>query len=255
MAKREGVSLVGIASARGWDATRGREPTDILPDAESVVVIATQIPDKAIDDAPPKERQSVRRAIDQELDRVAFKIAEFLTEKGFKGLSAVSPIYKTGYLDVVNGEAKPRILTNVDPIHETYELPSGPKKPSPDWECLQGSIPLKYAAQMAGLGTIGKSSLLVTPQYGPRIRLLAVVTNAPLTADKPLSMDLCGKCKVCEKVCIAQAISEGRLDIEMCWRAEMELGEPVPESSFKLCPAPCLKFCPVGKLKGKWQIA
>jgi epoxyqueuosine reductase len=257
LGKREGVSLIGIVSAKGWEeVAEGRRPIDILPDAESVVVMAIQILDKAIDgETPPKERQSVRRAIDNELDRVGAEITQVLTENGFKGQTAVSPIYKTGYLDVVNGKDELGGPAIMNPIHENSESPATPKRSSPDWGYLQGSIPLKYAAQKAGLGTIGKSSLLITPQYGPRVRLLAIVTNAPLVSGKPLKQDLCGKCSVCEKVCIAKAFHEGRHDIEMCWRAEMELGEPVPGTTYKLCPAPCLKLCPVGKLKEKYRVA
>ncbi|HJX23945.1 MAG TPA: hypothetical protein VJ574_06035 [Candidatus Bathyarchaeia archaeon] len=249
------MSLLGIVSARGWKAARGRRPKDILPDAESVVVMAMQIADKAIDEASPKERQGIRRAIDKELVRAGAEITEVLAENGFNGVTAVSPIYKTGYLDIVNGEVEFNGLNAVPPTYRTPEPPVTSKSLSSDWEYLQGSIPLKYAAQMAGLGVVGKNSLLITPQYGPRVRLAAIITNAQLTPDKPLNKDLCGKCTVCEKVCIAKAISEGHLDIKMCWRAEMELGEPVPGTPYKLCPAPCLKFCPAGKLKEKWQIA
>ena len=43
----------------------------------------------------------------------------------------------------------------------------------------------RMAAQMAGLGWIGKNCSLVSPQNGPRLRLATVLTNAPLEPDHP----------------------------------------------------------------------
>jgi epoxyqueuosine reductase len=116
-------------------------------------------------------------------------------------------------------------------------------------EQLRGVIPLKYAAQMAGIGAIGKSSLLITPRYGPSVRLSAIVTNAPLVPDKPLNEDFCQGCTVCEDVCIAEAFREGRHDSELCWRGNWELGDHVPGKPYTVCAAPCVKFCPARKLK------
>ncbi|HJX22922.1 MAG TPA: hypothetical protein VJ574_00740 [Candidatus Bathyarchaeia archaeon] len=231
LAMFEGISLVGIASAKGWNVTEGRRPRDVLPDAKSVIVMAIQMPDKVIEEASPEERRIVKKAREDELARVGTQIIGILAENGFKGVTAISPVYKTP------------------------ESSKTSKSLSTDWEYMRGSISLKHAAQLAGLGAVGKSSLLITPQYGPRVRLAAIITNAPLTPDKPLERDPCGKCMVCEKVCIAKAINEGRNNVETCWRAEMELGEPIPGTPYKLCPAPCLKYCPAGKLKEKWQIA
>lgn len=67
---------------------------------------------------------------------------------------------------------------------------------------LMGSISHKLAAHLAGLGWIGKSCLLITPEYGPRIRWGTVLTNAPLT---PTASDLtprqCGDCRECVDTC------------------------------------------------------
>jgi ferredoxin len=69
------------------------------------------------------------------------------------------------------------------------------------------SVPL---AIDAGLGELGRNGLLITPQYGPRIRLCKLFTDLPLEHDKPIEFgvrDYCKKCKKCAKNCKPNAIS------------------------------------------------
>ena len=54
-----------------------------------------------------------------------------------------------------------------------------------------GHISLKHAAVSAGMGQIGRSNLLLTPQFGPHQRLGGVVTEVPLEADPYREWDLC----------------------------------------------------------------
>ena len=53
----------------------------------------------------------------------------------------------------------------------------------------------KMAAHMAGLGWIGKSCLLVTPEIGPRCRWATVLTDAPLTLSGQSMDTRCGDCR------------------------------------------------------------
>ena len=69
----------------------------------------------------------------------------------------------------------------------------------------KGHISHRHLGMAAGLGWIGRSGLLVTPQYGSRVRLVTVLTDAPLPADKLMEFS-CGKCAACVKVCPAKAI-------------------------------------------------
>ncbi len=72
------------------------------------------------------------------------------------------------------------------------------------------SIPL---AVDAGLGELGRNGLLVTPQFGPRIRLCKVFTDLPLKPDKPVDFGLqeyCEKCRKCLENCPVHAISEDK---------------------------------------------
>jgi hypothetical protein len=69
------------------------------------------------------------------------------------------------------------------------------------------SIPL---AIEAGLGELGRNGLLITPRYGPRVRICKVITDLPLEPDKPIQFgvrEFCKKCKSCSEKCEAHAIS------------------------------------------------
>ena len=69
------------------------------------------------------------------------------------------------------------------------------------------SIPL---AVDAGLGELGRNGLLVTPQYGPCVRLCKVFTDLPLAPDQPAAFGLaetCRRCYRCAEACEVEAIS------------------------------------------------
>lgn len=71
------------------------------------------------------------------------------------------------------------------------------------------SIPLAISA---GLGQLGRHGLLITPDYGPCVRLCKVLTDMPLNTDKPVDFgvtEFCNQCLVCAKACPASAISFG----------------------------------------------
>jgi hypothetical protein len=68
------------------------------------------------------------------------------------------------------------------------------------------SIPL---AIDAGLGEMGRNGLLITPEYGPCVRICKIFTDIPMKPDKPLSFgveNFCKKCKKCAEACEANAI-------------------------------------------------
>ncbi len=76
-----------------------------------------------------------------------------------------------------------------------------------DWVNQRGHIPHKEIARRAGLGWIGRNNLLVTPEWGARVRLVTILTDLPLPPDRPLERD-CGDCRECVSVCPAGAIAE-----------------------------------------------
>jgi len=69
------------------------------------------------------------------------------------------------------------------------------------------SIPL---AIDAGLGELGRNGLLVTPQFGPCVRVCKVLTDMPLVADRPIAFgveDFCKRCRRCVEACRVDAVS------------------------------------------------
>lgn len=117
----------------------------------------------------------------------------------------------------------------------------------------------KAVAIAAGLGWQGKSLLLVTPQYGPRLRLVTVLTDLDLPPDEPMK-NRCGTCTTCATACPAGAIKGARTDSHFASRSEawdMEAcvaqlnrfsqGEHIYQY---LCGV-CVSSCPWGKKKRK----
>jgi epoxyqueuosine reductase QueG len=65
----------------------------------------------------------------------------------------------------------------------------------------------KMAATSAGIGWVGKSGLLISPEHGPRLSLATVLTDAPLAPDRPVEQSRCGTCTLCLEHCPSGAIT------------------------------------------------
>ena len=92
---------------------------------------------------------------------------------------------------------------------------------------MKGEINHKTVAAIAGLGGIGLNRLLITPEFGPFVRLGTVVTDASLSADRPLDKNPCDQCDQCRTACPAEAIREdGTLDYRACAFHAMRSGLP-----------------------------
>ena len=74
----------------------------------------------------------------------------------------------------------------------------------------------KRLAQLAGFGNYGKNALIISPVFGPWIRIATVLTNAELVADNPFTQDLCGDCDNCCKACPVGALSPFKVDDRKC---------------------------------------
>ena len=73
------------------------------------------------------------------------------------------------------------------------------------------SLNIPMAIQ-AGLGEYGRHGLLITKEFGPRVRLGNIYTDLPMALDKPLHFgvkEFCGICRGCTKGCPVKAISDG----------------------------------------------
>ena len=91
------------------------------------------------------------------------------------------------------------------PIHNPFGAHSGrpvyPGGPRPD-----GMISLRVVGCAAGLGELGLSKLFLTPQFGPRQRMFAILTDAELEPDPLLTEPICTECGACAHGCPAEAI-------------------------------------------------
>ena len=120
------------------------------------------------------------------------------------------------------------------------------------------SIPI---AIDAGLGELGRNGLLVTPKYGPRVRIAKVFTDMPLVPDPPIRFgvkEFCDSCMICAKDCPSGSISVD----EQTWE-----GKSVSNSNgakkWYIQPEPCNDYngfscsnckrnCPFNKPNNSW---
>lgn len=115
-------------------------------------------------------------------------------------------------------------------------------------------VPHKTCATRAGLGWIGKSTLLVTEEYGPAVRLSSVLTDAEFdSVSEPINVSRCGSCTACASACPGQAIKgalwdvnaprESLVDVEACRKAARALAADMIGEQITLC-GKCIETCP-----------
>ena len=122
-----------------------------------------------------------------------------------------------------------------------------------------GTFAHKTAATQAGLGWIGKTALLVSPEFGPRVRLATVFTDLPLTPGVPTVAGRCGRCRECVDACPAGAGRDVRwqagmprdelLDARACMESDSRITDwPVQPPDFAGCVCGiCVAVCPFGR--------
>jgi epoxyqueuosine reductase len=211
-ARSNGADLVGVASVERFDeAPAGHHPTDLLPGAKTVVACAIRIPVGVLD-GPATAYQQTMDTVHAQLDLLAYQVALFLETEG--------------------GRAVPV------PSDEPYR----------HWEAEKsygrGDLSHKHAAQAAGLGKLGKSSMLITPEFGNRVHLVSVVTDVGLEPDPVLDWEPCpAGCTLCLRACPAGAIGEGsRVNQALCRPVVMER---LPKGTIIESCWACRSACPV----------
>ena len=118
---------------------------------------------------------------------------------------------------------------------------------------LCGIFSNKMAAHLAGLGWIGKSCLLVTPEVGPRVRWATVLTDAPLMVTGTPMDERCGTCQECVEICPPRAFTgepfreaeprDVRFAAHKCWDY---LGKREEAIGVRVCGL-CAHICPHGR--------
>jgi len=167
-------------------------------------------------------------------------------------------VYRHNSYDVVNqmlDQISVRVANELQRAgYSAFPVPASKRT---DDEHICGIFSQKLAAHLAGLGWIGKSCLLITPDHGPRVRWVTVLTDAPLLpTGSPLEQQ-CGKCTACVDICPQQAFTgrafcedeprEARYDAAACDRYFKELEK---SRGVGVCGL-CLYVCPHGRKSGK----
>lgn len=107
---------------------------------------------------------------------------------------------------------------------------------------LIGRVSFRQIAVLAGLGTIGKNTCLLHPEYGANVLIGVVLTNSHIPYDEPLRRDVCQNCAICLGECPVKAITNDFFDGWKCKDRRKILK--------KGCGTPCILHCPAGRNKG-----
>lgn len=88
-------------------------------------------------------------------------------------------------------------------------------------------------AVMGGLGEMSRLNRIITPEYGPMVRTVFLVTDLPLQQSKPINfgvMDFCKDCKTCADMCPSKALS---LDRDPTWQTRGDWNNPGHKAYFE----------------------
>jgi epoxyqueuosine reductase QueG len=182
-----GSTLCGVASIdRFTGLPEMTSPQHILPGARSVIVIALKFLQSTVRSTSTVPYTIIRNNLSRKVDEISVALAQFLEDNGYQALP-------TGAIDPCN-----------------YEPSLGKKV---------GLISLKNAACQAGLGVIGKNTLLITPEYGNMVWLGAVISDIELLPDPLVTESPCNeKCRICIENCPVGALDGSLLmDQKKCW--------------------------------------
>ena len=118
-------------------------------------------------------------------------------------------------------------------------------------------LPHKTVATLAGVGWIGKNAMLITKEAGSALRLVTVLTNAPLECGTPITKSKCPDgCMMCVNVCPGKA-PKGSLwevgmerevffDSEACYAAARKRCKETLNKDETICGL-CMSNCPFTK--------
>ena len=148
-AEKLGANMVGFANVERWEEFKHTEPEfyphTIWPWARTVIVLAVQIYPSMLETTPSVVYSELYNTTNRLLDEMSYLVANFLNREGFRAHFFPRDCY--GDISVLV------------------------KKP-------EAAFSHVIAGLYAGLGTIGMNHTLLTPEFGPRVRLVSVITDA-----------------------------------------------------------------------------
>lgn len=210
-----GADLCGIASIdRFENAPKGFAPTDVLPSCKSVIVFAKRFLAGALACNTTVPYTIIRNILSDDMDKISVK---FCTDMEKLGAVAIP----TGTI--------------------------GPTEYDTNTQRSRNIVSGKHAAQAAGLGTIGKNTLLITPEFGNMVWLSVILTELELQPDQILQDNFCNNCDLCVKVCPVNALGESNMKQTVCW--DYAFGEE-NGGDWKIKCHRCRDICPfcLGKI-------
>lgn len=220
-----GVVDVGVADPRAWDTDpvassrvpEAGRPLSIMPDARSVIVVGIPVQSTVLDTAPSVYYNHLYGVVNDMLDHVTERISMELMARGHRAVY----VPRDGYFGLAGLRRDPTAFFS----H-------------------------RHAAYLAGMGTFGYSGMLLTPAYGPRIRLSSVITSMDFPAGSPMVDDLCTGCRRCTRMCPAGAVPDrgypsGLTDKSACVEMHATLGEKGTTPCGR-----CIAVCPIGEDRG-----
>lgn len=209
-----GADLCGIASVERFsDAPKGFHPIDIYPSCKSVIVLAKRLPPALLDVASMIPYSYAKEFQPHQLDYIAIELCNRLADKGIKAV----PV----------------------PSDSPYEYWEEERKHG------RGLLSLRHAAVLAGLGELGKNTLLITEKYGNMVTLGALLVDVQLEPDPLLEKALCiPGCRICLDSCPAGALDGTTADQKKCRENTFTMNSR--GFSITRC-AVCRKVCPSRK--------
>ncbi|MEM0240033.1 MAG: hypothetical protein QXZ45_01610 [Candidatus Nezhaarchaeales archaeon] len=203
VARKAGAHLVGIASAERFSsAPEGHKPSDILPNAKSVIVVGLRVPLSIVRTIPSPLYEEAYNYLNDRLRSIIYDVTFYLEENGFDAIP-ISPDEPDYYREV-------KVIEGKEPKVK-----------------MLATFSHRHAAVLAGLGEFTPASYVVVPKFGPRVRFASVITSAPLEPDpivaNGFSWGLICKPEVCGlrciKACPVKALpGDGTVDQYKCRR-------------------------------------
>ena len=221
------IPLVGIASIARWETPLfdpwiplAFYPHSIWPEAAAVIVIGLPVHLPVLETTPSIWYHEHYNTINRLLDEYTYKIASFLNETGYPSVS----VPRDGYGGI---EALQR-----EPV---------------------AFFSHRHAAYLAGLGTFGMNNMILTKEYGPRVRFGSLFTTAPFTSDPLIQDELCTHCMQCVLCCPFEAISGKKYPKETTdTHACTSYSTTLAKRQISPCGI-CIKVCPVGSDRERYN--